>query len=104
MLVRQIVYRRGSCAQWPKDEERFGRCDGGRSEVRCRQRHATHSGELMKRIGDVRSELFHYEVRCTYNTPERAEHRRLIDEARRPDESVWEPTGWTPEDDEETEW
>ena len=63
-----------------------------------------HAGELMKLIGDVRSELFHYEVRCTYDTPEVAEHRRLVDEARRPDESGWEPTGWTPEDDEEIEW
>jgi hypothetical protein len=63
-----------------------------------------HAGELMKLIGDVRSELFHYEVRCTYDTPEVAEHRRLVDEARRPDESAWEPTGWTPEDDEEIEW
>lgn len=63
-----------------------------------------HAGELLKLIGDVRSELFHYEVRCTYDTPEVAEHRRLVDEARRPDESGWEPTGWTPEDDEETEW
>jgi hypothetical protein len=63
-----------------------------------------HAGELMKMIGDVRSELFHYEVRCTYDTPEVAEHRRLVDEARRPDESGWEPTGWTPEDDEEIEW
>ena len=39
--------------------------------------------ELLKRIGDIRSELFHYEVRCTYDTPEIAEHRRIVDEARR---------------------
>ena len=64
-----------------------------------------HAGELMKLIGDVRSELFHYEVRVTYDTPEVAEHRRLVDEARRPDESNWEkPTGWSPDDDEESEW
>lgn len=63
-----------------------------------------HAGERMKMIGDVRSESCHYEVRCTYDTPEVAEHRRLIDEARRSDESVWEPTGWTPESDEEIEW
>ena len=63
-----------------------------------------HAGELMKMIGGVRSELFHHEVRGTYDTPEVAEHRRLIDEARRFDESVWEPTGWTPESDEEIEW
>jgi uncharacterized protein (DUF934 family) len=78
-----------------------------------------NAGELMRLIGDVRSELFHYEVRCTYDTPEIAEHRRLVDEARQDDaalessldrpgerwgEQGWEPTGWTPDDDEETEW
>ncbi len=62
-----------------------------------------HAGELMQLIGDVRSELFHYEVRCTYDTPEIAEHRRLVDDARTPDEGNWEPTGWSP-DDEEKEW
>ncbi len=40
-------------------------------------------GGLQHLLGDVRSELFHYEVRCTYDTPEIAEHRRLVDEARR---------------------
>jgi len=71
-----------------------------------------NAGELMKLLGDVRSELFHYEVRCTYDTPEIAEHRRLVDEARASDEAsseaafggTWEPTGWTPDDDEESEW
>jgi hypothetical protein len=38
--------------------------------------------ELLKLIGDVRSELFHYEVRCTYDSPEVAEHRRIVEEAR----------------------
>ena len=38
--------------------------------------------ELMKLMGDARSELFHYEVRCTYDTPEVAESRRIVDEAR----------------------
>ncbi|HEX9633660.1 MAG TPA: hypothetical protein VGA02_14460 [Gemmatimonadales bacterium] len=42
--------------------------------------------QLLKLIGDVRSELFHYEVRSTYDTPEIAEHRRLVDEARQGDE------------------
>ena len=64
----------------------------------------TRAGELMKLIGDVRSELFHYEVRCTYDTPEIAEHRRLVDEARQADDSTWEPSGWSPDDDEESEW
>lgn len=63
-----------------------------------------HGGELMRLMGDVRSELFHYEVRCTYDTPEVAAHRHLVDEAKRAEESAWEPTGWTPDDDEESEW
>ena len=44
--------------------------------------------ELLKRMGDVRSELFHYEVRSTYDTPETAERRRLIDEIRRQQETL----------------
>ena len=39
--------------------------------------------ELLKLMGDARSELFHYEVRSTYDTPEVAESRRIVDEARR---------------------
>ncbi len=40
------------------------------------------SAELQRLLGDARSELFHYEVRQTYDTQEVAEHRRLVDEAR----------------------
>ena len=39
--------------------------------------------ELLRLMGDARSELFHYEVRCTYDSPETAESRRIVDEARR---------------------
>jgi hypothetical protein len=39
--------------------------------------------ELLKRLGDLRSELFHYEVRSTYDTPEISESRRILDEATR---------------------
>lgn len=39
--------------------------------------------ELLKLMGDARSELFHYEVRSTYDTPEVAESRRIVEEARR---------------------
>ena len=42
-----------------------------------------HVPELLRRLGDLRSELFHYEVRSTYDTPEIAEHRRLVEEAKR---------------------
>jgi hypothetical protein len=39
--------------------------------------------ELQKLLGNARSELFHYEVRVTYDTPEVAESRRIVDEAER---------------------
>lgn len=48
--------------------------------------------ELLKRLGDLRSELFHYEVRITYDTPEIAESRRLVDEARRSELSFLDDT------------
>ncbi len=52
---------------------------------------------LLKELGDVRSELFRYEVRSTYDSPETAEHRRIVDEAS---------GAWTPDEDstEEDEW
>ena len=59
------------------------------------------AGELMKLIGDVRSELFHYEVRATYDTPEVAENRRIVSEAQQSDETKWEKTDWSPEDEDE---
>ena len=39
--------------------------------------------ELQKLFGNVRSELFHYEVRITYDTPEVAENRRIVEDAMR---------------------
>jgi len=39
--------------------------------------------ELQQMLGDARSELFHYEVRLTYDTPEVAENRRIVEEAER---------------------
>lgn len=54
------------------------------------------AGDLMRLIGDVRSELFHYEVRITYDTPEIAEHRRIVREAQQTDQSTWHPSEWTP--------
>jgi hypothetical protein len=39
------------------------------------------SAELQRLMGEARSELFHYEVRCTYDTPEIAEHRQLVEDA-----------------------
>ncbi len=37
--------------------------------------------ELQRLLGNARSELFHYEVRSTYDTPEVAESRRIVEEA-----------------------
>jgi hypothetical protein len=38
--------------------------------------------ELIRLMGDARSELFHYEVRCTYDSPEVAESRKIVEQAR----------------------
>ena len=62
------------------------------------------AGELMKLIGDVRSELFHYEVRATYDTPEVAENRRIVSEALKQQENPWEKTDWNRDEEDESEW
>jgi hypothetical protein len=62
------------------------------------------AGELMRLIGDVRSELFHYEVRATYDTPEIADSRRIVREAQEDDEPTWQTSEWTPDEDESPEW
>ena len=51
---------------------------------------------LLRYLGDIRSELFHYEVRSTYDTPEVARNRQIVDEARRGSDQVFDE----PEDDE----
>ncbi len=57
--------------------------------------------ELLKLMGDARSELFHYEVRSTYDTPEIAEGRRIVEEAQRGMEAVEYGDGrFEPEDEE----
>ncbi|MGH7664920.1 MAG: hypothetical protein ACRENI_11575 [Gemmatimonadaceae bacterium] len=62
-----------------------------------------HPGELMKLLGEVRSELFHYEVRATYDTPEIAENRRIVSDAKNTSDTSWEKSEWAPdrEDDKE---
>jgi hypothetical protein len=61
-----------------------------------------HAGELNRLLGDVRSELFHYMVRVTYDTPEVAESRRVVREAREAQDSTandtWHKTEWTPDE------
>ncbi len=39
--------------------------------------------ELIRLMGDARSELFHYEVRCTYDSPELMESRRIVEQAKK---------------------
>ena len=62
------------------------------------------AGELMKLTGDIRSELFHYEVRATYDTPEIADNRRIVSESKNEPDSTWEKKEWTADEDEEPEW
>jgi hypothetical protein len=49
--------------------------------------------ELMKMMGDARSELFHYEVRATYDTPDIAESRRIVREALERDAAILDDDG-----------
>lgn len=54
--------------------------------------------ELIRLFGEARSELFHYEVRSTYDTPEVAEHRQLVQEA------MHEPDFLTLDDEDDEPW
>src|SRR5258705_2908735 len=47
--------------------------------------------ELTRLIGDVKSELFHYEVRATYDPPEVAAGRRIVNHAIN---HSWQGTQW----------
>ena len=73
-------------------------------ELDSQGRLLEQAGELMKLIGDVRSELFHYEVRITYDTPEIAENRRIVREAQDTEPNKWQPREWNPDEDESPEW
>ena len=55
------------------------------------------AAELSRLVGDVRSELFHYEVRATYDTPEVAENRRIVNDAIKQSEQgeQWPGREWT---------
>lgn len=56
-------------------------------------------GELLQLMGDIRSELFTYEVRATFDTPEIAEHRRIVAESQPSETTEWQKTEWTPDED-----
>ena len=51
--------------------------------------------DLMGLLGEARSELFHYEVRSTYDTPETAESRRIVEDLKGSDNISFDD----PEDD-----
>ncbi len=55
------------------------------------------SSTLLRELGDIRSELFRYEVRQTFDSPEVAEHRRIVEEAGR----EWRPDTDNERDEEE---
>ena len=74
------------------------------AELDARGELLRHAGELMKLIGDIRSELFHYEVRATYDTPEVADSRRIVDDAKRQLEGSWEKTDWNQDEDDDPAW
>jgi hypothetical protein len=57
--------------------------------------------ELQKLLGNIRSELFHYEVRLTYDTPEVAENRRIVEDAER---RAHEATATFDDDDDDEPW
>jgi uncharacterized protein (DUF934 family) len=50
-------------------------------ELDAEGRLLANPAELTRLVGDVKSELFHYEVRATYDTPEVAESRRIVNDA-----------------------
>jgi hypothetical protein len=60
------------------------RIDGLRSDAELLEA----GPELMKMMGDARSELFHYEVRLTYETPQEAESRTIVEQAEQQAESL----------------
>jgi len=73
-------------------------------EMDARGELLKQAGELMRLIGDVRTELFHYEVRATYDTPEVAENRRIVADAKDNQEESWQKTEWKPDEDDEPTW
>ncbi len=68
------------------------------TELHARGELLRNAGQLMRLLGDVRSELFHYEVRATYDTPEVSESRRIVQQALdAQDSTTWHRSEWTPD-------
>jgi hypothetical protein len=72
-------------------------------ELDAQGRLLDQAGELLRLIGDIRSELFHYEVRVAYDTPEIAENRRIVREAQQDNPAQWHKSEWSPDEDESKE-
>src|SRR5688572_23478368 len=64
-----------------------------------------NASELTKLLGEARSELFHYEVRATYDTPEVADNRRIVNDAIQQAEqgNSWQISEWTEDGDDAPE-
>lgn len=93
-------------AEQTYDEGRARKLEGMLRELADRIRYLDgqgallrHAGELNSLTGAIRSELFHYEVRATYDTPEVAESRRIVADATRQAAGDW-GAGWTPDEEE----
>jgi hypothetical protein len=65
-----------------------------------------NASELTKLLGEARSELFHYEVRATYDTPDVADNRRIVNDAIQQSEQgpTWQKKEWTEDGDDAPEW
>ncbi|MEO8561215.1 MAG: hypothetical protein ABI601_04010 [bacterium] len=65
-----------------------------------------NASELTKLLGEARSELFHYEVRATYDTPEVADNRRIVNDAiqQAGQEPTWQKKEWAEDGDDAPEW
>ena len=43
-------------------------------------------------------------MRATYDTPEIAESRRIVSDAKKEDETKWQPNEWKPDEEDDPEW
>jgi hypothetical protein len=73
-------------------------------ELDARGALLSNGTELMRLIGDVKSELFHFEVRATYDTPEVSDNRRIVDDAKKESDPTWHKSEWMPDDESPPEW
>jgi uncharacterized protein (DUF934 family) len=76
-------------------------------ELDAQGRLLADPAELTRLVGDVKSELFHYEVRATYDTPEVADNRRIVNDAIKQSDQgrPWQSNSeWTEDGDDGPEW